>query len=107
MCCRSFLTLSDTYVVMPIVVHEFVKEAVPEEELRKPQQLERRACLFRQRIPPDQLNPQVSPRTQTGKTEQNIALCSPQTSTSGTFVLPCHVRMRDWSCSSGREQETV
>ncbi len=59
MCYRSFLTLSDTYVVMPIVVHEFVKEAVPEEELRKPQQLERRACLFRQRIPPDQLNPQV------------------------------------------------
>lgn len=59
MYCRAFLTLSDTYVVMPIVVHEFVKEAVPEEELRKPQQLERRACLFRQRIPPDQLNPQV------------------------------------------------
>lgn len=59
LCCRSFLTLSDTYVVMPIVVHEFVKEAVPEEELKRPQQLERRACLFRQRIPPDQLNPQV------------------------------------------------
>lgn len=57
---RAFLTISDTYVVMPIVVHEFVKEAVPEKELMKPQQLERRACLFRQRIPPDQLNPQVS-----------------------------------------------
>ncbi len=44
---------------MPIVVHEFATEAVPEEELMRPQQLERRACLFRQRIPPDQLNPQV------------------------------------------------
>jgi hypothetical protein len=44
---------------MPIVVHEFVEHAVPEDDLDRPQQLEQRCCLFRQSIPPDQLNPQV------------------------------------------------
>ena len=58
-----FLTLSDTYVVMPIVVHEFVDCPVPEQELEWPQELEKRCCLFRQRIPPDQLNPRVSMHT--------------------------------------------
>lgn len=44
---------------MPIVVNEFVTHAVPEEDLERPQQLEQRCCLFRQPIPPDQLNPQA------------------------------------------------
>ena len=56
---RAFLTVSDTYMAMPIVVHEFATTAVPPEELEQPQQLEQRCCLFRQSIPPDQLNPQV------------------------------------------------
>ena len=51
--------MSDTYVVMPIVVHEFVDCPVPEEELELPQELEQRCCLFRQRVPPDQLNSRV------------------------------------------------
>lgn len=53
------MAVSDTYIVMPIVVHEFVTHAVPEEELDRPQELEKRCCLFRMRVPPDQLNPQV------------------------------------------------
>lgn len=57
--CRTFLSVSDTYIVMPIVVHEFVTCPVPEEELDRPEQLEHRCCLFRMRVPPDQLNPQV------------------------------------------------
>lgn len=44
---------------MPIVVNEFVTHSVPEEDLERPQQLEQRCCLFRQPIPPDQLNPQA------------------------------------------------
>lgn len=57
--CRTFLAVSDTYIVMPIVVHEFVTHAVPEDELDRPEELEKRCCLFRMRVPPDQLNPQV------------------------------------------------
>ncbi|CAL8471292.1 g10834 [Coccomyxa elongata] len=55
---RTFLAVSDTYIVMPIVVHEFVTHAVPEDELDRPEELEKRCCLFRMRVPPDQLNPQ-------------------------------------------------
>ena len=56
---RAFLTLSDTYVVMPIVVHEFVDCPVSDQEAEWPEELERRCCLFRMRVPPDQLNARV------------------------------------------------
>jgi hypothetical protein len=56
---RACLTLSDTYVVMPLVVHELVEHAVPDREMEWPEELERRCCLFRMRVPPDQLNPRV------------------------------------------------
>ena len=51
--------MSDTYITMPVIVHELVDEAVPLEELDAPQALDRRSCLFRVRLPPDQLNPLV------------------------------------------------
>ena len=51
--------MSDTYITMPVIVHELVDEAVPVEELDEPQVLDRRSCLFRVRLPPDQLNPLV------------------------------------------------
>lgn len=41
---------------MPVVVHEFVLHAVPEEEMQ-PQPLNMRAKLWRALMPPDQLNP--------------------------------------------------
>ena len=56
---RASLTLSDTYVVMPLVVHELVDCPVPEHEMEWPEELEQRCCLFRMRVPPDQLNPRV------------------------------------------------
>lgn len=55
------LQISDTFLAMPIIVHEFVQHAVPEEELSNPQNLDQRSCLYIQRIPPDQLNPEVRP----------------------------------------------
>ncbi len=53
------LAMSDTYITMPIIVHELVDGPVPAEELDEPQALDRRSCLYRMRLPPDQLNPQV------------------------------------------------
>lgn len=53
------LQLSDTYLSMPIIVNEFVQHAVPDQELDNPQALEERCNLFLQRIPPDQLHPEV------------------------------------------------
>lgn len=44
---------------MPLVVHELVVCPVPEAEMEWPQELEQRCCLFRMRVPPDQLNPRV------------------------------------------------
>lgn len=57
--CRHMLQLSDTYCSMPIIVNEFVQHAVPEQELDIPQALEERCNLFLQRVPPDQLHPEV------------------------------------------------
>ena len=51
--------MSDTYITMPIIVHELVDGPVPAEELDEPQALDRRSCLYRMCLPPDQLNPQV------------------------------------------------
>lgn len=58
-CSVTLLTLlqcSNTFLEMPVVVHEFVTYAVSEEEML-PQPLNKRAKLFRALMPPDQLNP--------------------------------------------------
>eukprot|EP00775_Hariotina_reticulata_P008228 gene8228-8418_t len=52
----TMYSCSDTFLEMPVVVHEFVTKAVPE-ELLAPQQLNMRAKLWRALMPPDQLNP--------------------------------------------------
>lgn len=54
---RPLLQLSDTYIAMPIIVHEFVDHAVSVEEMENPEQLDQRSCLFRVLLPPDKLNP--------------------------------------------------
>ena len=56
------LKLSDTFISMPIVVHEFVDHAVDLEDMESPQLLDRRSALYRILIPPDKLNPQVQLR---------------------------------------------
>ena len=53
------LGLSDTFISMPVIVHEFVDHAVDAESLEKPAPIIGRACLFRVLIPPDKLNPKV------------------------------------------------
>jgi hypothetical protein len=50
------LQCSNTFLEMPVVVHEFVTHAVAEEEMQ-PQPLNSRAKLWRALMPPDQLNP--------------------------------------------------
>ena len=47
------LLLSDTYSMVPILVHEFATEACDPE----PQPILARARLYRVSLPPDQLNP--------------------------------------------------
>ncbi len=47
------LLLSDTYSMVPILVHEFATEACDPE----PQPILTRARLYRVSLPPDQLNP--------------------------------------------------
>lgn len=49
----------NTYLEMPVIVHEFVHHAVSEEEVcAGPQPYNSRAKLWRVLLPPDQLNPQ-------------------------------------------------
>lgn len=47
------LLLSDTYSMVPILVHEFHTAACNQE----PEQILKRARLYRVSLPPDQLNP--------------------------------------------------
>ena len=58
--CRPLLQLSDTFISMPILVHEFVDHAVHAHQMTEPQCLDRRSCLYRVLLPPDKLNPKVS-----------------------------------------------
>lgn len=51
--CRTMLLLSDTYSMVPILVHEFATAACDPE----PQPILTRARLYRVLVPPDQLNP--------------------------------------------------
>jgi uncharacterized Rossmann fold enzyme len=48
--------VSSTYVEMPIVVHEFTP-APADASTSEPQLFNRRAKIWRQALPPDQLNP--------------------------------------------------
>lgn len=50
------LQVGNTFLEMPVVVHEFVHHAVSEEE-RTPQLFSDRSKLWRVLLPPDQLNP--------------------------------------------------
>ncbi len=62
--------MSDTYITMPVIVHELVDGPVPEDELEEPEALDRRSCLYRIRVPPDQLNPLVpAPRARSRSSE--------------------------------------
>lgn len=51
--CRTMLLLSDTYSMVPILVHEFGRTACDQ----APQLILSRARLYRVAVPPDQLNP--------------------------------------------------
>ena len=53
------LHLSDTYIAMPVIVHEFVEHAIDPERVNNPELLDRRCSLYRVLVPPDKLNPQV------------------------------------------------
>lgn len=55
-CCCVRLQVGNTFLEMPVVVHEFVHHAVSEEEL-SPQLFSDRSKLWRVLLPPDQLNP--------------------------------------------------
>lgn len=57
---RPMMHLSDTYIAMPVVVHELVEHAVDPELINQPRLLDQRCCLYRLLVPPDKLNPQVS-----------------------------------------------
>ncbi|PRW58804.1 Zinc phosphodiesterase ELAC 1 isoform B [Chlorella sorokiniana] len=55
---NTMLSVSRTYLEMPVVVHEFATQAVPPEQLGELERINPRARLYRTRLPPDQLNPQ-------------------------------------------------
>ena len=59
--CSPLLRLSDTFISMPIIVHEFVDHAVDVRQMEQPTCLDRRSCLYRVLLPPDKLNPKVPP----------------------------------------------
>ena len=71
------LHLSDTYIAMPVIVHEFVEHAVEPDQVNVPEMLDRRCSLYRVLVPPDKLNPQVRDSIQTGEILRNDdTLCS-------------------------------
>lgn len=54
----TMLSVSRTYLEMPVVIHEFSAAAVPPEELEELKQINPRSRLYVMRVPPDQLNPE-------------------------------------------------
>lgn len=52
------LSVSRTYLEMPVVIHEFVTTAVSPEELDVAVPINPRSRLYLTRLPPDQLNPE-------------------------------------------------
>lgn len=55
---NTMLSVSRTYLEMPVVIHEFSAAAVPPEELEELKQINPRSRLYVMRVPPDQLNPE-------------------------------------------------
>ncbi|KAI3438563.1 hypothetical protein D9Q98_000990 [Chlorella vulgaris] len=55
---NTMLSVSRTYLEMPVVIHEFVTTAVPPEELDVAVPINPRSRLYLTRLPPDQLNPE-------------------------------------------------
>lgn len=57
--CSNALSVSRTYLEMPVVIHELSTRAVPAGALEGgPRLVNQRARLYAQLLPPDQLNPQ-------------------------------------------------
>jgi hypothetical protein len=52
------LSVSRTYLEMPVIIHEFSAAAVPPEELEVLKQINPRSRLYVVLVPPDQLNPE-------------------------------------------------
>lgn len=52
---RTMMSVSETYLEMPVLIHEFTPRSVAPEE-REPMPILRRAKLWRVLLPPDQLN---------------------------------------------------
>lgn len=53
----TMLSISRTYLEMPVILHEFAPRAVPGDQLFKPVEVNRRSRLYAVSLPPDQLNP--------------------------------------------------
>ena len=51
------LSVSRTYLEMPVIIHELATAPVPPEQLWELEALNPRSRLYRTRLPPDQLNP--------------------------------------------------
>jgi hypothetical protein len=52
------LSVSRTYLEMPVIIHELSAAAVPAEQLDELVQINPRSRLYLTRLPPDQLNPE-------------------------------------------------
>ena len=53
----AMLTVSRTYLEIPVIIHEFGTAALPPGQLGELEKINQRARLYRTRMPPDQLNP--------------------------------------------------
>ncbi|PSC73783.1 Zinc phosphodiesterase ELAC 1 [Micractinium conductrix] len=55
---NTMLTVSRTYLEMPVIIHELSTAPVPADQLDEPVQINPRSRLYVLRLPPDQLNPE-------------------------------------------------
>ncbi|KAL4425848.1 hypothetical protein ABPG75_009864 [Micractinium tetrahymenae] len=55
---NAMLSVSRTYLEMPVIIHEFSTGPVPDDQLDQLVQVNPRARLYVTRLPPDQLNPE-------------------------------------------------
>lgn len=53
----AMLSVSRTYLEIPVIIHELSTAAVPPAQLWELELINQRARLYRTRVPPDQLNP--------------------------------------------------
>ena len=54
----SMLSVSRTYLEMPVIVHEFTPGPIPSESYGQPVEVLKRSRLYALKLPPDQLNPE-------------------------------------------------